>query len=149
MITSLAVRSFLKTLPVWVFLMAGIVVFYEGLPFLNFSPINKIPYIGTVLVGEVDRRVAENEDKWRQRIKDAKIVQDNIEQQAKIDIDNKAAAFRAQRDLLIQQQNLNKDLLNRIIDSESQKEGEIDENGKGVNPLNQFVPPSILHNLRN
>lgn len=55
-VTDLA-KGFFKMFGIPGLIVAGVIAFYEGIFFLNFWPINNIPYIGKVIEGEISRRI--------------------------------------------------------------------------------------------
>lgn len=55
-------------------IIVGLIVFYEGIFFMNFWPVNTFPYAGKIIEGEISRRidvaVSGERGDWEKRIRD-------------------------------------------------------------------------------
>ena len=134
-------------LPAWLWICAGIVVFYEGIPFARQIPhIDRLDFLGPFIAGRVEQEsraaVKGRDDWWNERIQEAeaRLEKERQEKQARIDqlekefLEAEETATQKERELVTQ--------LDRAIERERQN----DE--KACFCIDKRVPSGILRNLR-
>lgn len=128
-------------------IVIGLVLFYEGVPFLNFWPVNQVPLVGWFIEGEIDRRleykiqlaVSKEREAWRQALEKAKRERDTIVQEKNKQI----------REVINQGiKEVNKvELEHEQIINNLEKSIEEANNEDTCNILNSPVPDSVFRNI--
>jgi hypothetical protein len=145
------IKKVIATLGITLSLIITLVLFYEGIPFLNWWPVNQTPIVGWLIQGEIDRRleskiqvaVTKERDAWLLALNKAGKERDKI-------VENKNKEIQ----LIISKSNQEKIILEyehelHITSLEEAIKREQDEpsNENTCNILNSPIPDSVFRNI--
>jgi hypothetical protein len=131
-------------------LIIGLILFYEGIPFLNWWPVNQAPLVGWFIQGEIDRRLdyaiekATNKERqaWQKSLEEAKQKRDNIIKDKNKQIEEIISNNITKENNIKIQQELDNVLLESTID----KENESDKDTNNI--LNSIIPDSVYKTIK-
>lgn len=147
------ISKVVATLGVTLCLFGGTVLFYEGIPFLNWWPANKIPVYGWLVEGEINRRadpminaaVLKERSLWEAE------MQRTLEAHNQV-INDKNSTIRTiteeglrAEEVLREQHNEIVYMLNKSIEQSNQ---EIPDENSSPNPLRMRIPSSVYDHIR-
>lgn len=132
-------------------LLIALFLFYEGIPFLNWWPINQAPIVGWLVQGEIDRRldgaveraVNREREAWRLALDKAKQERDKIVQDKNREIQTIINKGNIEKNNLEEKFNEEVNLLEEAIKEEKRKS---DETGS-TNILDGVIPDSVYRNI--
>lgn len=147
------ISKVVATLGITLCLFGGTILFYEGVPFLNWRPANKIPVYGWLVEGEINRRaesmieaaVLEERALWEEAMRKALEEHNNIVEQKNSTIRTITEEGLRAEEALRDQHSEIVDMLNKSIELSNQENS---DETSSPNPLRLRIPSSVYDNIR-
>jgi len=147
------ISKVVATLGVTLCLFGGTILFYEGVPFLNWWPANKIPVYGWLVEGEINRRakpmieaaVLEERALWELEMQKALDEYNQVVEEKNDTIRTITEEGLRAEEVLRQQHSEIVNMLNKSIDLSNQETSDEDLTS---NPLRMRIPSSVYDNIR-
>lgn len=140
-----------SSLGITLVLVLSTILFYEGIPFLNWWPLNKVPAIGWLVEGEVNRHskvVVETAVEGERKIW-VEMARRSLDEYNKVIEQKNFAITNITRQGLVTEQLMRDEhaeivgKLNQAITSSGQEK----ENETTINPLQLRIPPSVYDSI--